>query len=321
MLALSALVARGGEASPAVRRWRRPGSTCPIGDPSRADQEYVWISNASNLPLFVERVYPGLESARKALNVKVRIAGPTSVDLAAFITTVDAECTKNPAGVIVVGGWDDALASEVDKCIDKKVPDRRHRRRPADVQAPHLPRHQLVQPRLPARPVPVPLPQGRRAQGRRDRHHLVPRRDATSSRPARACATPSPRVPGRQGGRRRGVGHQRRAGRRQHRGDHPGPPQPDRHGGLRLRGRPGHRPRRHRGGQGRQDHRHLERGRPRLPELDQGRHGQDDQHGEVRDDGLLRASCTSTPSTTTSSATSAWTTGCRTRCRPSATRA
>ena len=52
----------------------------------------------------------------------MRIAGPTSVDLASFITTVDTECTKNPAGVIVVGGWDDALASEVDKCIDKKVP-------------------------------------------------------------------------------------------------------------------------------------------------------------------------------------------------------
>jgi ribose transport system substrate-binding protein len=98
------------------------GLNVPIGDASRADQEYVWISNASNLPLFVDRVYPGLESARKALNVKVRISGPTSVDLAAFIATVDAECTANPAGVIVVGGWDDALASEVDKCIDKKVP-------------------------------------------------------------------------------------------------------------------------------------------------------------------------------------------------------
>lgn len=97
------------------------GLDAPIGDASRSDQEYVWISNASNLPLFVERVYPGLESAEKALNVKVRIAGPTSVDLAAFIATVDTECTQNPAGVIVVGGWDDALASEVDKCIDNKV--------------------------------------------------------------------------------------------------------------------------------------------------------------------------------------------------------
>ena len=70
------------------------GLDVPIGDPSRSDQEYVWISNASNLPLFVERVYPGLEAARKALNVNVRIAGPTAVDLGAFITTVDAECTK-----------------------------------------------------------------------------------------------------------------------------------------------------------------------------------------------------------------------------------
>jgi ribose transport system substrate-binding protein len=104
-----------------VAHGQATGLNVPVGDASRADQEYVWISNASNLPLFVERVYPGLEAARKALNVKVRIAGPTSVDLAAFITTVDAECTKNPAGVIVVGGWDDALAAEVDKCIDKKV--------------------------------------------------------------------------------------------------------------------------------------------------------------------------------------------------------
>ena len=67
-----------------------------------------------------------------------------------------------------------------------------------------------------------------------------------------------------------------------------GHPEPDRHGGLRFRSGPGHRARRHRGRQGGQDHRHLERSRPRLPELDQGRHGEDDQHGEVRDHGLLR---------------------------------
>jgi ribose transport system substrate-binding protein len=115
---LVALVTAGS----AVAQGAPTGLDVPIGDASRSDQEYVWISNASNLPLFVERVYPGLEAAEKALNVKVRIAGPTSVDLGAFIATVDAECTQNPAGLIVVGGWDDALASEVDKCIDNKVP-------------------------------------------------------------------------------------------------------------------------------------------------------------------------------------------------------
>src|SRR3990170_211575 len=98
------------------------GLDVPVGDPSRADQEYVWISNYSSLPLFVERVYPGLEYARKALNVQVTIAGPAANDLAAFIGAVDAVCAKGPAGVIVVGGWDEALAAEVDKCIDRKVP-------------------------------------------------------------------------------------------------------------------------------------------------------------------------------------------------------
>ena len=170
---------------------RRRAWTCRSAIASRADQEYVWISNASNLPLFVERVYPGLEAATKALNVKVRVAGPTSVDLAAFITTVDAECTKNPAGVIVVGGWDDALAAEVDKCIDKKVP--------TVVTDGDLPmskrltyigtdwynlgyQHGQYQ---------CQLPQGRGAHDRQARDDLVPRRVELPLRPARACATPS----------------------------------------------------------------------------------------------------------------------------------
>lgn len=98
------------------------GQSEPLGAADRSNQEYVWISNAANLPLFAERVYPGLESARNALNVKVRVAGPSAVDLAAFVSTVDAECAKKPAGVIVVGGWDDSLAAEVDKCIAQRVP-------------------------------------------------------------------------------------------------------------------------------------------------------------------------------------------------------
>ncbi|MGE5236969.1 MAG: hypothetical protein ACM3O7_11530, partial [Acidobacteriota bacterium] len=55
--------ASGGEATPLPTGGGPTGLNVPIGDASRADQEYVWISNASNLPLFVERVYPGLESA------------------------------------------------------------------------------------------------------------------------------------------------------------------------------------------------------------------------------------------------------------------
>jgi ribose transport system substrate-binding protein len=96
-----------------------------VGSPERAEQEYVWISNWSSLPLFVERVYPALEKFAADYNVKVRIAGPSSNDLAAFIATVSQECAKGdagPAGIIVVGGWDPALTEEVNKCIAAKVP-------------------------------------------------------------------------------------------------------------------------------------------------------------------------------------------------------
>ncbi len=93
-----------------------------IGSPERADQEYVWISQFSTLPLFVERVYPGLEAFASDFGVEVRVAGPTTVDLAAYIATVEQECARGPAGIIVVGGWDPALTEPVNKCIEMQVP-------------------------------------------------------------------------------------------------------------------------------------------------------------------------------------------------------
>jgi ribose transport system substrate-binding protein len=93
-----------------------------IGGSDRADQEYVWISNFSSLPLFVERVYPALDAFARDFGVTVRKAGPTTDDLAAYIATVETECARNPAGVIVVGGWDQSLQEPVNKCIAAHVP-------------------------------------------------------------------------------------------------------------------------------------------------------------------------------------------------------
>jgi ABC-type sugar transport system substrate-binding protein len=93
-----------------------------IGSADRAEQEYVWISQFSSLPLFVERVYPGLDAFARDFGVTVRKAGPTTVDLAAYIATVEQECAQNPAGVIIVGGWDQALTEPVNRCIEQRVP-------------------------------------------------------------------------------------------------------------------------------------------------------------------------------------------------------
>ncbi len=93
-----------------------------IGGADRAKQEYVWISNFSSLPLFVERVYPALDAFARDFNVIVRKAGPSTDDLAAYIATVETECARKPAGVIVVGGWDQSLQESVNKCIAGGVP-------------------------------------------------------------------------------------------------------------------------------------------------------------------------------------------------------
>jgi ABC-type sugar transport system substrate-binding protein len=93
-----------------------------IGGSDRADQEYVWISNWASLPLFVERVYPALDSFAEDFGVVVRKAGPTTFDLAAYIATVEQECARGPAGIIVVGGWDPALSEPVNQCIANKIP-------------------------------------------------------------------------------------------------------------------------------------------------------------------------------------------------------
>lgn len=98
-------------------------SAAPSGGGQAVDpnEEYVWISQNSTLPLFVARDHPTLMQAGTDLGVKVRIAGPTTIDLAAFISTIEQECAAKPAGVIVVG-WDPSLGAAVDKCIDAKVP-------------------------------------------------------------------------------------------------------------------------------------------------------------------------------------------------------
>ncbi|WP_165452758.1 substrate-binding domain-containing protein [Paenibacillus thalictri] len=85
------------------------------------NETYYWISQNSTLPLFVANDYPGLDRAAKELNIKVEKAGPTNIDLSAFIATIDQVCAQKPAGVTVVG-WDPALTEAVNRCMDQGVP-------------------------------------------------------------------------------------------------------------------------------------------------------------------------------------------------------
>ena len=89
--------------------------------PDNAKETYYWISQNATLPLFVRSDYKGMKKVADQLGIKVRIAGPTTIDLQQFIAAIDEVCAQKPAGVSVVG-WDPALSASVDKCIEMKVP-------------------------------------------------------------------------------------------------------------------------------------------------------------------------------------------------------
>lgn len=88
---------------------------------SHSGETYYWISQNSTLPLFVANDYPAWKDAAAQLGVKQKMVGPTTIDLQAFIATIDQVCAQHPAGVSVVG-WDPSLTASVNKCIAEGVP-------------------------------------------------------------------------------------------------------------------------------------------------------------------------------------------------------
>lgn len=90
--------------------------------PAEATEIYYWVSNKSNLPLFVQYDYVGMEKVANELGIKVRVAGPTDFDLPGYIAAVEQVCAQKPAGVAVMGGWDPSVSESVNKCMEQGVP-------------------------------------------------------------------------------------------------------------------------------------------------------------------------------------------------------
>src|SRR5688572_21782846 len=86
------------------------------------DEEYVWISANSNLPLFTAADHPALEQAAEELGVRVNKAGPNSIDIPSLVAAIEQTTARRPAGMMVVG-WDpSALVSPINAAIDAGIP-------------------------------------------------------------------------------------------------------------------------------------------------------------------------------------------------------
>jgi ABC-type sugar transport system substrate-binding protein len=91
-------------------------------DRSFANEEYVWLSANSNLPLFVAHDHPALHQVGRDLGVRVTIAGPNSIDIPGLVGAIEQTIARRPAGLMVVG-WDpSALVPPINKAIESGIP-------------------------------------------------------------------------------------------------------------------------------------------------------------------------------------------------------
>ncbi|HMJ66559.1 MAG TPA: substrate-binding domain-containing protein [Candidatus Binatia bacterium] len=89
---------------------------------SYADEEYVWISANSNLPLFTAHDHPALKLVGEELGVKTQIAGPNSIDIPGLVAAIEQTAARKPAGMMVVG-WDPkALVPAINMAVEGGVP-------------------------------------------------------------------------------------------------------------------------------------------------------------------------------------------------------
>jgi ABC-type sugar transport system substrate-binding protein len=102
---------------------RRPLQRTPdVSGRGSSDEEYVWLSANSNLPLFTAHDHPALRLVGEELGVKVQIAGPNSIDIPSLVAAIEQTAARRPTGMMVVG-WDpSALVPPINAAIDAGIP-------------------------------------------------------------------------------------------------------------------------------------------------------------------------------------------------------
>ncbi len=108
----------GCEKAPPGTSTAVPGARPTAANP---DEEYVWISAAAHLPLFTRYDHPALFQIGKELGVRVTIAGPDTQDIPQLIATIEQVTARRPAGMMVVGWADAALAPAINAAVDRGI--------------------------------------------------------------------------------------------------------------------------------------------------------------------------------------------------------
>ena len=85
------------------------------------DEEYVMISTAITMPMYMNRDQRAFKQKKKKMGVKVSILGPADWDVPAQINTIEEVIGTRPTGLLI-NGTDPAIAQVINKAVDAGIP-------------------------------------------------------------------------------------------------------------------------------------------------------------------------------------------------------
>lgn len=85
------------------------------------DEEYVMVTTAINLPLYVNHDQKAFKKWGEKMGVRTSIVGPSEWDVPAQIASLEQVITGKPAGLLI-NGTDPGIASAIQKAVDAGIP-------------------------------------------------------------------------------------------------------------------------------------------------------------------------------------------------------
>jgi ribose transport system substrate-binding protein len=90
-------------------------------DKVTADEEYVMITTAINMPMYVNHDQRAFKQWGEKMGVKVSILGPAEWDVSAQIATIEQVIPQKPAGMLI-NGTDPGIAQAINKAVAAGIP-------------------------------------------------------------------------------------------------------------------------------------------------------------------------------------------------------
>jgi len=90
-------------------------------DTVSADEEYVMITTAINMPMYVNHDQAAFKKWAQKMGVKASILGPSEWDIPAQIATFEQVIPQRPAGFLI-NGTDPGIAQVINKAVDAGIP-------------------------------------------------------------------------------------------------------------------------------------------------------------------------------------------------------